>query len=499
MKIGWGKREFSLDVPCNISGQTHMRVSRGILDPLYITALAIQGEDLVVFVSIDTAAIAPVFQDVMVEKIQAIHPEIQKESLIMNATHSHTSMQNGDGCEVTPDGFKVFPAEKTREHAGNMAAEAVDEAIRNLKEGAFAYGYGYAVVGHSRRVLYDEDMSVLRPSSLAPNGHAVMYGNTNDPHFSGYEAGADHFINFMYTFDEKENLTGIVVNVPCPSQTSEVYDMLSADYWTEVREYVQREFGENVYVLPQCAAAGDTSPRILHYKDAQRRRMDLKYDAKYTNVPWREDPHNNFVKFMAERKDIADRIVTAAKEVYSWAKKEIIHDAPVRHICETVPVHKRLVTDEEAERCREDIERMKANPPSHEGISDEEYNRRLSTRESIIRRNERAIARNKECNAEKMLNVTLHAVEIGDIAFVTERFELYIDFMHRVQARSPFIQTFVVQLAGEPGASYLATERGQKNRGYSASIFCNAVSAEGGQDIVEAWLRMLNELKEGAR
>ena len=94
----------------------------------------------------------------------------------------------------------------------------------------------------------------------------------------------------------------------------------------------------------------------------------------------------------------------------------------------------------------------------------------------------------------------LHTVSFGDeFAFATNRFELYMDYMHRIQARSPFPQTFIIQLTGVPGAeggSYLATERGVCGRGYSASKYCNVCSPKGGQELVENTLRMLNDLKE---
>ena len=86
-------------------------------------------------------------------------------------------------------------------------------------------------------------------------------------------------------------------------------------------------------------------------------------------------------------------------------------------------------------------------------------------------------------------------VQIGDIAFASNPFELYQDFKHRMQARSPFIQTFVVQMAGDDNAGHLAAERGAHNRDYSASVFCNKVSAEGGRQLVEQTMETLNELK----
>ena len=146
--------------------------------------------------------------------------------------------------------------------------------------GAYAYGYGYAVVGHSRRVCYFDDVS-KRPGAVinsthGVNGTSVMYGNTNDDNFSHYEAGADHFINLLYTYDADGKLTGAIINVPCPSQNSEHEWMLSADYWNDVRKAIRARHG-NIFILAQCAAAGDLAPRILHYKQAQDRRFRLKY------------------------------------------------------------------------------------------------------------------------------------------------------------------------------------------------------------------------------
>ncbi len=99
--------------------------------------------------------------------------------------------------------------------------------------------------------------------------------------------------------------------------------------------------------------------------------------------------------------------------------------------------------------------------------------------------------------SEPKLPMELHVVRIGDIAFATNRFEMYMDFMHRIQARSPFVQTFVVQLAGVPGldgGTYLATERGAWGKGYSASRYCNLVSPQGGQELVDATVRLLKAI-----
>jgi len=492
VKIGWGRREISLDEPMSLPGQVHMRISEKVLDPMYVTALCVdggEGQDKVVFMSCDM--LSPMSLEPVCDRVAAIHPEFPKDCILPNGTHAHTGGARRKTPEKTPDGKDIYPGEKYAEFVVQMCTEAVCEAWENRTEGGIAYGYGYAVVGHSRRVVYFDDTSLRKFNPVAPNGHAIMYGNTNDPQFSHYESGADHFLNAMFTFDTEKNLTGVLINVPCPSQTSEMFCMQTADYWNEVREGVKKEYGENVYVLPQCAAAGDLSPRILHYKKAQARRMRLKYGVDYES----DASISNYNKAMAERYDMAERILDGVRDVYSWAKKDILFDPVVRHLAREVPIKKRMITDEEKRWCEENIEKMRDQIPARENCTDEEYRKAMSRYNSIKSRNETAIERYHHQNENPILNTTVHAVQIGEIAFASNRFEMYQDYMHRIQARSPFMQTFVVQLASFEGGRYLPTERGVANKGYSASLFCNICGAEGGQQLVEGTLDMLNELK----
>ena len=498
VKIGWARKEISLDEPVAIPGQMSIRVSQGIADPLYATALCVDGgedQDAVIFCSMDTVAVPDTVMEGIRQKVAQLQPELPVQCVIFNATHTHTSMPLGPTATQTVDGRQIYPGEKSRDYVIEKAAEAVVEAWKNRVPGGMGYGYGYAVVAHSRRSVYLVDRGANNPDGIAPNGHAIMYGKTNDYRFSGYENGADHFLNLMFTFDKENKLTGIVVNVPCPSQASELDTYLSADYWCEVRQMVAAEFGEDVFVLPQCAPAGDTSPRILHYLDAQERRMELKYGLSYEVKMRSLDDWRNRSK--GERLDIADRIVTGIKDVYSWAKKDIHTHIPVGHIGKGVQLERRKVTAEEAEYARKNLEQLGEYFEAAEQLEGEEKSKRLSHLQSIERRNKRAIERYEEKLDEEPFPMDLHVVRIGDIAFATNRFEYYTDFMHRIQARSPFIQTFAVQLAGGTGGtgSYLPVERAQLNKGYGSSMFCNTVGYQGGQQIVEHTLELLQELK----
>ena len=197
------------------------------------------------------------------------------------------------------------------------------------------------------------------------------------------------------------------------------------------------------------------------------------------------------------RLDIAERITAAFDEVYSWAKNEIFTDVEVKHVVETVDLSKRLITDKEYEEAVESIKKYEA----YEFVDGEDEVAKLKTNSIITSERNRAngiIKRYEEQKIEPKLPMELHVVKIGNIAFASNRFELYMDFQHRIQARSPFEQTFIIQLSaqpGETGGSYLATKRGFEGRGYSASMYCNQVSYEGGQELVEETLKILKEIK----
>ncbi len=500
VKIGWARREISTNEPVSIPGQMYIRVSEGIHDPLFVTALCVdggEGQDKIIFLSCDIVTCFGGILQPIRDKLKERRPEIPEEGFILNVTHTHSSIALGDTPEKTPDGMDIFPGSKSREFFCEMAAQAIIEAWDTRSEGGIGYGYGYAVVGHSRRVVYfkEEKLASNERDFMTPPGYGVMYGKTNSDIFSHYEAGADHFLNAMFTFDANEKLTGIVVNVPCPSQLSEHFTKVSADYWTEVRQLVAKEFGPDVFVLPQCAAAGDVSPRVLHYGKAQARRMRLKYDLPYEPKLARANSPDEYNKVMGERYDIAERIVESVKEIYGWAKNDIRTQVPVRHKVSVMALERRKITDEERQWCEENLELLKDMEPKAEEMTPEEYRVALSRYNSMVRRNKGGIERCEDVKQNPTLDMQSHTVQIGDICFATIRFETYIDFMHRLQARSPFLQTFVIQLAGTEGGNYLSTHRGTEAKGYSASMFCNMVSADGGHQWVENQLAILNEMK----
>ena len=529
VKIGWAARDITPDEPVGIPGQFYLRVSGGTLDPVTVTALVIEnGLDSVIFLSADLVVIRNFLIDKIRENAAGACPELPVQKILLNATHTHAgpdyyvntrTTDPGSSTATTcsyPCDLSIVSAEKMRDFIARRAADAIVEAWKNRAPGGIAWGYGFATVGHSRRVIYSDDVSqranALKRSGLTVNGHGVMYGNTNDDKFSHYEAGNDSFINLLYTFDARGKLTGAIVNVPCPSQNHEQIWNLSASFWNEVRTMLKARYG-NIHLLPQAAAGGDLAPRQLHYRDAELRRYRLKFGPLMDQ--WAKEGAEAFPAFcmptpavkdevvkqfaleMARRHDIAERIVNAFDEVLAWAKKDIRTDLELRHVVTTLELPKRFITREEYEHEREELAELEKESFTTGGDPDLDlyHNSMLAAKRN---RCSGVIRHYEQQNAAPTIPMELHVVRIGDIAFAGNRFELFIDYMHRMQARSPFEQTFVVQLAATPGTeggTYLATERAAANKGYSASLYCNQVSPEGGQKLVDETVRILKEIR----
>jgi hypothetical protein len=444
-----------------------------------VTALAISpGEDAansVIFVSCDTIGIPTYVIDETRKKIASRNKNFPVKNLVLNATHTHNapdtrpgSYDYGSRPKKELKGF-IGP-EAYREFLIDKIAEAALESWNNRQEGSVAWGIGFAVVGHNRRAVYLKDFSERPGFQQSPGDkieiNARMYGKTNDPWFSHIEGYEDHSVQFLFTFDQHKKLTGSLINLACPSQMVSPLSPLqiSADFWHEVRVALREKYGQNLFILPQCAAAGDQSPHLLLNKKAEERRLKLKG--------------------LDSCQEIAGRIACAFDETLSWAKKEVQSNPPVRHVTRMIDLPKQKVTQEEYEQNKLWIKQLQTQPEK-------------PTTHRFIERCRKLVDAYEE--QQKNLNcvqpVEIHGVRLGDIAFATNPFELFLDYGIRIQARSPAAQTFIVQLAGrgiKNGGSYLPTERALKGGGYSACY--NVVGSEAGRVLVEETLKAITEL-----
>lgn len=299
LHVGWTQVDITPEKPVVLIGQMYKRISKGVRDPLTATALALEtkgpngSKEQAIMVSCDVLFTFKVIQ----EKIRAlVKPQITDfdvDKLFLNATHTHTAPGFIDGLakglyDVSGDPG-VMKASEYGEFFVKRVSRAVVEAWRSRKSGAISWGLGYAAVGYNRRTHYFD-------------GRTVMYGDMRLPEFSHIEGYQDHGIEMLFLWDDQKKLTGIVINMACPSQETEQLYEISADFWHDVRIEIRKRLSKEVFILPQCAAAGDLSPHILLRNRAEQIMAERRG--------------------LSRRQEIARRIANAVEEVLPFASKD---------------------------------------------------------------------------------------------------------------------------------------------------------------------------------
>lgn len=489
--IGWANSDITPPEPFILRGGRTARISKGIMDPVTATAMALESVDglsseKTILISCDLITIHDHLRDLVRKLLQESIPEIDPNNVILMATHTHSAPYHA------PNWWRVdIPAVHTIEEGWGIELDALSPAVcfehlskriatvakhawDKRKAGGISFGLGHAVVGHNR-------LGVDR------NGKSHMYGNVARPEFSHIEGFEDHSVNLLYTWNKSSKLTGVVINIAAPSQVSEGSMYMTADYWHNVREEIQSRLGSDIYILPQCSAAGDQSPHLMIETRAEQRMQELMFPGVETG---RGSP--------GRRKQIAVRIANAVTSVLPYVKNNIEWVPLFIHKMEIVDIPRRVIGIEDVQKAleeskeweqkyREMLNEINENP----GIKEKPgWYRDVTKCYSFMKYGQSVRDRFELQKKHPQLQVEVHVIRIGDIVMATNPFELYLDYGIRIKARSPAIQTFIVQLAGD--GSYVPTKRVIEGGGYGAVSTSTLIGPEGGEVLVKKTLEMIN-------
>jgi hypothetical protein len=347
------------------------------------------------------------------------------------------------GSYKIPESGVMHPTEY-REFFLNQLSQVIQEAWDHRQPAQVAWGLGHAVIPNNRRAVY-------------ANGTSVMYGKTNDENFREIEGSPDSGVEILYFWNAQNQLIATAINVSCPSQEVESRTAVNADYWHNVRENLKQKHGEQLNVLGWCGAAGDQSPHLLYRKAAELRMLKLRgYDSL---------------------EDLGRRIVAAWEDVYDVVKQDRHDSLTFEHQVSMINLPPRKVTALEA----------RTSQASADAVKDPRQAPRKAWFERVVKRYEA-----QQAGQIEDYQMELHAIRLGEIAIATNHFELFTDYGVQMKARSPALQTFVIQLCG--AGTYLPTARAVAGGGYSAVPQSNAVGPEGGQVLVDKTVAALQEL-----
>ena len=460
LKVGTARSDITPPKRVPLWGQFNLRLSQGVDTPLtaHVVALeSVEGEkqlDTAIFVCVDLVIAPDDLVSVVRKKIAAKDASIHVNKLVVNATHTHTAQSVKLDFPGLPVSDEIMDYPEVIDFTAERIADAVVAAWKNRKPGKMAFGLDYGVIGWNRRTVYAD-------------GRAQMYGNTNQPDFRAMEGMEDHDIGSLFFLDESDKLIAVVINVACPSQVVEGRSTINADYWHPVRETLAKRFGNDLVVLGWCGSAGDIAPRPMYRKAAVGRMLSLRQ--------------------LDEMQEIARKIDRAVADTWEVVRTTASADVPLVHQVVTTQLPMRKVTEQEYVDAKAECERidavLKANPDKAPAEVDWMAG---GWHGGVVKRYE---AQRNDPNIG--YPVMIHVIRLGDTAIFTNPFELFTDYGVQMKARSPAVQTFVIQLAGPilDVGGYLPTEKAVSGGSYSAIIQSTPVGPEGGQVLVEETLK----------
>ncbi len=503
--VGWAETDITPPKPVLLAGQFYGRVSEGVMDTVTATTMAIESVEndakgtQMVMVSCDLACLSDELRDGVRMILRERLPEMDPLGIVIGVTHSHSAPEvrmvpygmgeHGEKYKhwlksemLAPDeedkygvwpsiGLDIIPPADYIDFAAERIASAIVKAWESRKPTAISYGLGHAVVGHNRRLTYED-------------GNSKMYGNpalNSFRHVEGYE---DHSVHALMTYNDEGDLTGIVLNVPCPSQVREHAYLISADYWHETRQELRRRFGRDLFVLAQCGPAGDQTPRVMIGKRAEQRMWSLEGYEDNENAPCAE---------------IARKIADAISYIEPHAKQDLDRKPKLHHVAEIVQLARRLISEQDVrdaieealpfkEKYKEELAELLKNPKIRR---EPRWHENITMSYRRMERGERVRMRYEIQQKSPTMPVELHAIRLGGVAIATNPFELYLDYAVRIRELSEATQTFLVQKAGCHG-TYLPSARSVAHKGYGSVPASTDVGPEGGEQLLEWTVAAIN-------
>ena len=489
IKIGWAEEGIMPEgKKISLAGQFYERISDVVETPLTVTALAIEcGGEEVIFCSCDLPSVGKKLINLVREKLSKT--DFPTGKLIISAIHTHTSLgyagrSDASAMKGSPlDALKslmpkeakyeklvssddVFQGEEATVFLAERIAKACLDAWNSKTESLYATGFGRAAVGMCRRVCYND-------------GSAKMWGNTDTANFTELEGGNDSGIELLFTYDTNKKLTGVIANVACPAQVLEHRSFASSDYFGKVKKYLRAEFGDDLFVLGLVSPAGDQCPRdLVRWVEPETPINDPNIE-RINPTERIADPSMFDIKgceLVGRR--IATEIKFALEDVTNY-----ISDTELVHKAFDMDMPLRRVTVEEKDAALEEIKKFVKENSGKFNFRD---NAKMHVHSGTIGRYELQ-------QTLDLYPIEVHVLRLGDVAFATNPYELFLDYGNQMRARSKAKQTFLIQLCcGSCG--YLPTEKAEKGSHYSAYVSSGLSGHEGGDLLVRKTVSEINDM-----
>lgn len=438
LKAGFSMLDITPPLGVNMTGYFGVREASGVLDPLYASALAISnGDETLVMMSCDLLAI----DGALVAQARELIQErwgIPGKNIMIHATHIHT------GPATRVDAREVGPYAIMKRDEPYLAmlvrklADTAHIALSNMKDATLKIGYGREEsIAFIRRFRMKDgsvrtNPGVGNPDIVEPMGALDPTVGVIRVNFSG-DGSQVLLVNFALHAD-------IVGGT-----------LFSADFPGHMRRVISTQLPKT-NTLFFNGAAGD-----VNHIDSM-------------------NPGRTFKGYEYSRK--VGTILAA--EVLKVCQRMDAIGGTLKGLNKIVRVPVRRVSQEEVEKAKERVTAFKqGNLKTKDmgGVGE------LASSYQTIALSETDGTRDLE----------LHALSIGDVAFLGMPGEIFTAIGRNIKKNSPFTHTFIVELANG-SFGYFPTKDAFLEGGYETKN--TPFTGEVEKLLVDASLELLKELKE---
>ena len=437
LKVGYAKVDITPDYPVAISGSASERVSTAIRDNIFFTCIAIrQGEETYLVSTMDLVGTYDAFAD-MVRSSMAKETGIPEDCIIMNATHTHSSVAASSSGK---EGISKYLPELV-----GWAIEAARTAVEDLSPAEAWYG------------------SIMAPGMAWVRHYIISNGTYAGANFGDFSAGAItghvqeadtelQLIRFTRAAEDKKDV--ILMNFPAHATINGSESEISADFPGAARDYLAEN--ADALVAYFIAAAGNQTPTS---------RVAVEQFSGDANIYGQElgriayDGLNNLTK--AEN----DQVSFIKRTYVGESNKEDMHLLPEAQKVEAIwaQVGGRGTTEG----------RKAAKEHGFESVYEVT---------AILNRAGFAPTR----------SIDLKGIAIGNISMIFAPYEMFGSSGKQIKDGSPYDMTFIVTCS-HGHAGYLPDEKGIEIRCYEAQI--TKFKPGTAELLVAEYLDMLNEMK----
>jgi len=391
MRAGFYETEVTPPLGSGIPGYFALRVASGVKQKLYAKAAVLDnGENKVAFLIIDVLDIPFGLPEIVRERVSK-ETGIDKNSILIAATHSHTALP------VRCDEFAESDTVKDKkiiEHTALLAADSVIMANKKLAPCKISFGMGVAE-GVSFIRQYNLKDGTIRTNPFYCQKEVVSHIGEPDTEFPVF-----------FITDEEGNPMGAITSFALHHDTvgGEEY---SSDYSGLVAKKLKKTYGEDFVTVFYAGFCGD-----INHLDFCNTDDDLK-TSEIAEVLTRE-------------------FIVAADNAEPLTNDSLICKM------DTVKVEKRKIDQEFIDSCKYLLD----NPPGPGPISIEDpYSDRLKYGAA------RTVLECYDIDKRTHFDVPVQVIKLGECLIYALVGEEFSCFAHKIRAASPTEKNLCVSMA----------------------------------------------------